>query len=189
MSGEGNVESYRYEWELREAQRFLTNDVLVSVKIRPIEAVGSLSNRYVYHQEYAEIIEFISQYKKKWDGSVNRGNAIIVDVGGSDVIFVEHETGPEIVFYLHLAREAAIATGATAIAAQQVVKLINMVCEIIRKHAHAKNSGENSERYYGAGALSVEMRLKETGKILKQVVITSKAAGKVVDSLSEIIAE
>jgi hypothetical protein len=106
---------------------------------------------------------------------------------GHKFVFVYHETGPEIIFVLDLVKEAAIATGAVAVAASQIIKLVNTICGIINKAADAKNKHEPSDRYYGAGAVSIEKRLSQGAKIVKQIKVTSVSMEDAVSRVQDLI--
>lgn len=179
-------EDHRFEKKLEEASRYLmaSPDEIVSFKIRPIEDEGVRHDRYVYPVEYEQIKQLLARYKLLEEGYVSGGEALLYETeDGHKLLFVSHETGPEIIV---LIRDVAVTVGAAAVAGQHLVKLINLICEIIRKEADSKNRGKKSGRYYGAKAISLEKRLSTGAKILKQLKITADASTKAINSLKEL---
>jgi hypothetical protein len=190
MSNENFVNDYMYEMKLDEASGFLNQDPqnLISIKIRPIEDEGQWKNRYVYPGEYEEIYHVLSTFTKLQQGYVSRGKATLYESSdGTRFVFVEHETGPEIIFVLDVIKNICMTIITAAVAVNQLLKLINTICHVIRKEANSKNKGEESCRYYGAKAISIEKRLSEGAKMIRQVKITANAGDKFIDSVHELL--
>jgi hypothetical protein len=88
------------------------------------------------------------------EGWVSRGKAIRYQSGhGEDFVFVEHETGPEIVFLM----------SASAIMGGLVAWIAQTLLEAIQKH------DQTGERFYKAGAVGIESRTEAGGTRLVTV--------------------
>jgi len=175
-----NVPARYYEMALDEARSLLSpsDDPLVSIKVRPIEkwpidSPSDFHNRYVYPTEYSELEPFLSRFTAKRRGNVSRGKATAF-TGGTDeeFLFVEHETGPELVLYL------GVLTAGLSLA-KAVVDLIAIIIKTINDSNAAKKEGKPSGRYYEANAISIEERTPTHAKIVK--VISLPLSDKEVD--------
>jgi hypothetical protein len=98
---------------------------------------------------------------------------------GQSCLYVEHETGPELI--LHQIALVAGAVGATAFAANQVVKLINNLCQIMRGKVGPARDGNG--RFV---SVSVEKRLRTTQKIVRHIEKTAKATEKAIHSVQDL---
>jgi hypothetical protein len=190
MSEQQFMPQWQYEVQLTEASRMLlTNaDKLVSIKIRPIEDIGTWYDRYVSPSEYKEIEKIFVDFQQLAQGFVNYGKARAFRFGDNEeFLFVEHESGPEIILSLDIVQHAALALGAGTLAGRQILKLVNDICKIINKEAHKKNKGEQSDRYYGAKAITIEKRLRTGSKILKQIRVAADTGKDFISKISELM--
>lgn len=177
MSDQLLPQEYDFGPKMAEASALLgvQPDEVVSIKLRPIQTVGTLDQNYLTSSDYDTIDQEIklSGVSVSHIGYVLDGNAFqLLLPDGRSVLYVQHETGPEIIMVLGI-----ITAGAAA--ANQLIQLINTVCGIISK-AH-RSTGASS------GAISIEQRLTKTQKIIKQVGETAEAGKKFVDSLTQLL--
>jgi hypothetical protein len=94
-------------------------------------------------------------------------------------MYVEHESGPEVIF--HMITVGAVAVGATAVAANQVLKLINNICKAVRQSQ--SKSRDARGRF---AATSVEKRLAKGQKLIRQIGNATKAGEKAIKSVEEL---
>ena len=86
-------------------------DELVSFKIRPIpkwpvDSPDQIHNAHVYPNEYSTIYNWLSRFPKTAEGIVNGKATGFKPDGENEVLFVEHESGPEVILYLGVATAA-----------------------------------------------------------------------------------
>ncbi|MFL6519908.1 MAG: hypothetical protein ACJ8NS_06780 [Chthoniobacterales bacterium] len=175
-----NVPARYYEMALDEARSLLSpsDEPLISIKIRPIDkwpiaSPSDFRNRYVYPSEYSQLEIFLSRFTAERRGDVSRGKAIAFTAGsGQEFLFVEHETGPEIVLYL------GVITAGLGLA-KAVIDLVAIIIKTINDSNAAKKAGKASGRHYEANAISIEERTATHARIVK--VISLPIADKEVD--------
>jgi len=162
-----------YEMNLEEARLFLEPRMgeLVSFKLRPIAEWSSDSNtgfenRYVYPEEYERIYKLLETYKANGNGEVAQGQATAYVGAAGDFLFVQHETGPEIVLY--------IGDGAGMALAKSVVDLITAIIKTISKSNDKRKTGKKVGRLQEAHSIVIEERTKKGARILKIVPLPLK---------------
>lgn len=137
-----------FEMKLAEARSLLgyPGVELVSIKLRPTDAIGSDSAAYAYPSDYRDLAGFLDQFPEVKQGWVSGGKASVYSApDGTRFVTSEHESGPEIV----VAVTAGAALGAI------LVSIVREFARIVQKNDVAK------ERYYRAGAISVEKRSED----------------------------
>lgn len=167
---EKNIPAHYYEMALNEANKLLgqTTDDLVSIKVRPLAelphaTIEEMNNAYVYNSEYQNILNYLAKEKLIKEGYVSRGKAYMYSIGpNEEFVFVEHETGPEIVAGL------ALMTASLSLA-KTVVELVLYVIKAVDEENKKKQQGQSSGRYYGAKAISIEKRTKSGAKIITTI--------------------
>lgn len=158
-----HVPDYYYEMALEEADSLLQlsprGDSPLSIKVRPIkkwpmQSKGEFANAYVYPFEYASVNRALQKAPlvKCCTGMVGRGRAKEYRVPASgSFLFVEHESGPEIVAYLSLENAAKSLVG-------EVVLLIKQVMAAVNDGNETKKQQSDCSRYHEAAAISIEAR-------------------------------
>lgn len=165
-----NLNSYgnNYEHNLLNATEYLKGQAgsLVSIKVRPIDKMpvsdqDEFWDAYVYSDEYQNINAFLAKNQFVGTGSVNYGQtAHCANLQGEEFLFVEHETGPEIIASLALIT-ASLTLG------KSIIEMITAIIKTINDSNEKKKKGEPSGRYHEAKAISVEKRTEKETKILK----------------------
>lgn len=172
-----SVPSYYYEMALGEAAGLLgaSAPTLTSLKVRPvakwpIERDEDFHNAYVYPSEYALIYKAIdaSQLRRLSEGHVSQGKAIALGTPAGDrLVFVEHETGPEIV--------AALALAAASVSLlKEVVSLVREILKGVNEKNEAKRKGASADRYYQAAAISIEERTPGSSRLIRVIPLPLK---------------
>jgi hypothetical protein len=181
----------RFDEKFAEASSLLgaDPDEIVSIKVRPTHVAGEFTdaNAHVYPDEYAEIFEHLAGFQQVRTGYAMSGKYRLIRLeSGILVLFVEHETGPEIVFVLDVIRDGAIAAGAAATAGIQIVKLINLIRDAVVGGTAKKAKGKPCQRYYAAEKISLEKRLKAGTKLLKEVSALMDRGQKLVEKIEDL---
>jgi hypothetical protein len=181
-----------FDVRLKEAAGLLGRPIhgLVSLKIRPIKDVGSFDTSYLSPSDYTVInraLAMSSLRRIKSLGFVCHGEAALYELeNGDKILYVEHESGPEIILdaqaILHAIAMGAGAVGAVALAANQLVALVNNICKMLQKAPSKKR--DSSGRFV---ATSIEKRLARGQKLIKQIGKTAKASEKAIKSIEELI--
>ncbi|WP_439400605.1 hypothetical protein ACNJYA_20150 [Bradyrhizobium sp. DASA03068] len=173
-----------FEDRLRDAGRILhfRPEELFSIKIRPLfeDEGGRWCNVYL-SPEYEDINKTfgLSSVPATRHGYGCQGVVWICELGdGHRCLYVEHETGPEII--LHDITMVASAAGATLFAANQALRLINNTCKLMREKTPPR---DKKGRFVSA---SIEKRLANTQKIIRLIERTAKATEKAVRSIEEL---
>jgi hypothetical protein len=190
MPGDDPLNTFNDERSLTEARQFieLTQDELVIIKIRPVQKVGTFNNAWMSDGEYKDIYAALDKYNVIREGNSSEGKVKLIELSpGNTLLFVKHEHGPELIFALDLITHAAKATGAVAAAGTAIIGLINAICRIINKDAHARNSEQPSNRITPAEGISLEKHLVKGAKALKQLKIVSDSIGVVVTKISDLM--
>lgn len=165
---ERKVPLHYYEMALAEAAELLGSPAATSLKIRPvanwpIERDDEFSNAYVYPAEYALLYKWLaaSPLEKVREGRVSSGKAVSLRTPAGDrLVFVEHETGPEIVAAL------ALATASVGLV-KEVVGLVKEILKNINEKNEAKKAGASNARYHQAAAISIEERTSTSNRIIR----------------------
>ena len=145
---------------------------VVSFKIRPIpkwpvDSPTQIHDAYVYPNEYSAIYEWLSRFPKTTEGFIN-GKAIGINADGrNQLLFVEHESGPEIILYL------GVATAALGLA-KSVVDLVTTIIKIVSQANEAKKAGTDAGRYYEAAAITIEKRTSKETTTIKVITLPIK---------------
>jgi hypothetical protein len=168
-----------YEMALEEARPLLgeIDERLVSLKIRPIqkwpiESDDQFHTAYVYRDEYAMVHRWLSasSLNQVQKGRVSRGPAITLrSMAGDNFVFVEHETGPEIIMTLTLVT-------ASLGLIKEVVGLVKEILKSINEKNEAKRRGEEVRRHYEASAISIEVRTSDSSRVINIIPLPIKAA-------------
>ncbi len=179
----------RMEERLTEAAQILgvpVSDVF-SIKLRPVKALGGVDTDYLWPSDYDVIkqsLEMSSARTLKELGYVCNGKTTLCELdGGYKILFIEHESGPEVI--LHSIMEYAGAASAVLFAANQAVTLVNNV----RKMIDASRTARPRDKSGRFVATSIEKRLKNAQKIIKQVEKTAKASEKAIESVEELFGD
>lgn len=156
---------------------------LVSIKIRPIEDVGDVKTDFLSVADYKFIDEAFSEagVKPIKPNNLHNTPGLYELKGGQKIVYLRHESGPEIILALGLLIKLAGAVGSFAVAARQVVLLINSL------NGRVSAAPSNVARKGSAGATSLEKRLNTGQKVLKQFAGTVKAAGEAIKSVQELV--
>jgi hypothetical protein len=183
----------RFDERFRDAARILGVDAedLVAVKVRPIQSAGGFedANAYVYPDEYAVVYEGMAHLQVDEPRRGLDGVYRTLELpDGVRILFVEHETGPEIIFVLALLTKAATAIGVSATAGLQILKLINAVKDAVERNNKRKERGEKVLRHYTSEGISIEKRLCSGARILKRVSTAASEGKKIVKDIQELIA-
>jgi hypothetical protein len=171
---------------LAEAGRILRlpPDELFSIKVSPFEEVNEgTRNFYLSTRDYQLLEEALSasSVAAKKLGPACHGMVWLCDLGeGIQCLYVEHETGPEVI--MHMIALGAGTVAATALAANQVISLINNICKLLRSVNRRERDGKG--RFMGA---SIEKRLSKTQRVIRQVSGTAKAAEKAIENIDELL--
>jgi hypothetical protein len=186
MAGPTFMPQWQYETLSQKEGRILgvSADDLVSIKLRPIESVGVWHDRYVYGEEYRQIGELLSSFPLV---SSEENKAVYQLPDGNRFIYATHENGPEIIFVADIIQHYAIATGASALALRQLLKLVNDIYGILNKEAQKQREGKPSDRHHQAGAVSIESRTTRSAKILKQIGVAAEQTGKAISKITDLL--
>ncbi len=157
-----------YDMSLEEARLLLEPRMgeLVSFKLRPIaewssESAAGFENRYVYPEEYSRIYKLLEACKVNGNGEVARGHATAYEGEAGGFLFVEHETGPEIVLYM--------GDGTGMGLAKSVVDLMTAVIKTISKSNEEKKAGKQVGRLCETHSIVIEERTRKGARILQIV--------------------
>lgn len=160
-----------YDQQLEELSKVFeaAPDEVVSLKIRPIRVnLNKYENAYASGWDSKDFREYLDENKANF-GKVETDNssALIETKTGEKIIYIEHETGPELVFEtIKVAAEFATV----------IIELVLTIIEISKKNDdkhHKKEQGKNRIQ-----AISIEKRKK--GKKVKIIkIITIEDADKV----------
>lgn len=179
---------YNFDLRLQEAAGLLhaSERDVVSVKFRPITKLGTFEQTYLGSNDYDVInqalreagLHLINQVPSAMGGNTT----VHAFDDGYQIIYVEHESGPEI--FLHDLTLVMGAVGSTALAASQVLNLFNQIVKKFQKAPVAQRDA--SGRFI---ATSIEKRTARGQKVIKQVENTSKAISKAVKKIEEILGD
>jgi hypothetical protein len=177
----------RFDSRLDAASEFLSvpPDKLVSIKIRPIVDAGDVQTEYLFPSDYMKFIDAAladSQVKVPGGITERHGVPFLCKLpSGQKFVYIKHESGPEIIFLIDLLQHTAVATGAIALAATQIVVLVNKLNQRVRTAPSKKERGVNP-----VGASSIEARVKTGQKVLKQISKTADAVGDAIKSVNDL---
>lgn len=185
-----NMLENRFHTNLVDASILLDriDDELISLKIRPINLnpvndEEDFYDAYVYPSEYEDIRYFLKQEKCIKEGQVNYGlTKRYSNDSNEDYLFVEHETGPEIITNL------ALLTASLTLA-KSVVDLIITIIKSVNESNEKKKKGTEVGRYYEAKAISIEKRTQNETKILKIIQLPVKGDELSIDELKKMLDE
>jgi hypothetical protein len=168
----------------------LPAEELFSIKLRPLieRQNGEEANLYLSPSEYEPMEQAVkaSVPARKY-GNACQGTVWVCKLdGGMPCLFVEHETGPEIICHEIILIAGAVtstagAVAASAIAANQVVKLVNNIAKALRGSGGRQRDSKG--RFI---AVSVEKRLATTQRIVRQIGKTAKATEKAIENIKEL---
>ncbi|OKS84555.1 hypothetical protein [Mucilaginibacter polytrichastri] len=163
-----NSTENRYETNLLNTSNLMAAGTaqLVSIKIRPIDSLphsdeDEFCDAYVYPDEYQNFRDFLSAERLIATGLVNQGQTVrYANVNGEDYLFVEHETGPEIIAAL------ALITSSLTLG-KSIVDLITTIIKTVSESGEKKRKGEPSGRYQAAKAITIENVRRRKPKSLR----------------------
>jgi hypothetical protein len=171
-----SIETDRNDRTLSQAAQVLNfiDDDVFSIKIRPstqnsIADVERVSNAYVYPNEYKEIYHYLKPVETNYEGYVNGQAKKYVLNQNEEFLFIEHETGPEIITTL-----ALIAASIPLLTA--IVELTNTIIKTVSESNEKKKKGKESGRYYEAKTIVIEIRKKKKVKIIKVISLPVNSA-------------
>jgi hypothetical protein len=174
----------QFDERLRTASRFLRAPAerLISIKARPIRAVGGYATDYMSQSDYDIInaafndptIKLVKD--AKW--ACNGKTRVYELDGGVKIVYVEHESGPEIIFHDIILVSGAI--GSTAFAANQLLNLFNKLCKMVQgRHSRRDAKGRFAP-------VSAEKRTKGAQQLIRQIGKTARSVGKAVKSIEDL---
>lgn len=159
-----------YEMALDEAHTLLSpqEGELVSIKVRPIEhwpinEAHHFTNAYLYPTEYKAAFRVLKRAKLRAtrEGSISRGRGTVYATqDGSEFLFVQHETGPEIIAYVGLAT-------ASVTLVTSIIQLITEILKKVNENNEAVKRGKFKERPKEIAAISIEERRAGQARIIK----------------------
>ncbi|SAK95614.1 hypothetical protein AWB79_07250 [Caballeronia hypogeia] len=159
----------------------LLDDELVSIKLRPVDEEVGASDRYVYKAEYDDLYAYLNE---TFGEPLVKGVTVRHGFGfasvyrlpsGEHILFVEHETGPELIAYLHTIRDVLNAASGAAIALGTFVTTVNQVAHIIRKSIDDYNREPSKRRYYSARKIKVSRRTLQEERELRHIEVETDA--------------
>jgi hypothetical protein len=171
---------YNFDTRLMEASVLLgiPPDELVSIKIRPIQAVGGVDNDLLNPTlDYAYIDGKLAAFTgKKPVMPVPHDKPELCELkqGHVPLVYVRHESGPEIIIAITL---IAKAIGAGAVAGIAVIKFINELNRAIGTAPTKKGKKVPT---------SIESRMKKGEKVLKQIADMARAAEDAISNVTEL---
>lgn len=185
---DGVVPQHYYEMALAEAATLFPGapSELTSIKIRPLSkwplsSDSDFHNAYVYPVEYRDLYSWLHAdgWSESGKGTVSRGKATLYTKsnGAQQIVFVEHETGPEIVACLVLA--AAVVS-----LVKEIVVLVREALITINDRNNEKKAGATDGRYYEAAAVSIEERTKDYTRIVTIVPLPLDPTALTVEQLT-----
>lgn len=158
-----------------------TADDLISIKVRPLLDFQTEQQEYIGGDAYNELDELLLQTAKV--PPLLQQNFVPIQLSdGVTVVFVRHESGPEIIALFSIFQAAAAATGAAAIAGIAVIKLVNEIAALI-----ARPDPKKSARKSQTGGVRIEKRLRKTAKVVRKVQSTTKAIERAIDKVDDLI--
>jgi hypothetical protein len=164
------MEAGHYREALMEASRLLDKppENLVSLKVRPTDDasmdIAPWQNSYVYPSDYAAIEAHLvaARLPIKDLGPVLQGRGFNIRLTSqTEVLFVEHESGPEIIF----AWLAANKDGIDAVLS--IANILKIIFDVISASVKVKRDGAATERYYDASFAKIEARTVKGATVLQ----------------------
>jgi len=155
-------------------------DELVSIKIRPIKDVGGFETEYLGNRDYDEINKALKDVGLRiTDVDLGYGGiARLCELaGGQTCLYLEHESGPEVI--LHLLTMSAAAAGSSFFAVNQAIKLINALARFTRQKPRRNGKG----RFI---ATSIEKRAAKGLKVIRQIERVAKATERAIKNVEEL---
>ncbi|WP_046168002.1 hypothetical protein [Chromobacterium vaccinii] len=163
-----------------ESQDFATgDDKLVSLKLRPVENEVGPSDCYVYPAEYEEIYRYLNEtfglpIVDKTKVHHGYGLASVYKLpSGEHFLFVEHESGPELIAFLHTIRDVLTAGTEAVISLGAFLTAVNKVAHIIRTSIDEYNRKPSGRRHNGASAIKVERRTAVSTRAIRSIKVKS----------------
>jgi hypothetical protein len=176
----------RFDERLQKASAIIggTPAALISLKARPIREIDTYDTDYLSGSDYQGIeeafrhpdLEFIADLE--W---VCNGRTRLYEVkGGTRFLFVEHESGPELI--LHEIVLIAGAVSAVAFAANQVILLFNRISKALQGRYNKKERDEKG-RFL---PVSIEKRTKNGQKLIRQIGRTARSVERALKSVEDL---
>ena len=182
---------HNFEDRLATASTLLgiSSNELVSIKARPITSINSYDTDYLSYGEYDYLnILFkdpmIELLKAEKDAKLYE----LED--GSLIVYIEHESGPELIFQ-DIAYIAG-AVGGVAFAGNQIIILFNKLCNLLQRRSNASGRREMQPDIRDRDArgrflpVSVEKRTKNARKLIRQIGGTAHSIEKAINSFDEL---
>lgn len=138
----------------------------VSIKFRPTAKISGLSDRYVYSDEYKALAREFDLHPTDSTG-FNTPQAYTFR---DDIVFLEHETGPEIIAFIKDFGDAA----APFLSVIEIGALAAGVAGWLRRKIRKNCEEKNPERYYhDVRYLRIETRTIGSDGQLKEIISTT----------------
>jgi hypothetical protein len=152
-------------------------DELASIKIRPIVEVGSFDG--MYPSDYDGINEAFTEFRDVADvpHEYGWGARVCRFDKNCRCLYIQHESGPEIIIHLVVMGSAAAYTSLLAL--NQAIKLINNVAKLVRQKPKRGKDG----RFI---AVSIEKRTAKGIKVIRQIGRIAKTTERAVKSVEEL---
>lgn len=140
-------------------------DRLLSIKIRAVDNPTDYVTRYVYPAEYEDIYKFmdtqgtvVKSVDHYIQGLKSNNARVYRLLNGDYCLFVEHETGPELIAFFDSIRHVFQSGTGAVVAVTGFVRAVNELVRILNNSIdeHAKNP--TKRRHFEAGAIGVECR-------------------------------
>jgi hypothetical protein len=175
---------HNFSARLKQASRILgaSVDELVSIKIRPIAEAGEFETLYLGASDYDAINQSLANATLGVEelGPGYGGFARLCKLHENNAcLYIEHESGPEII--IHLITMSAGAAAASFFALNQAIKLINNLARFLRKRNPRR---DNRGKFIAA---SIEKRTSRGLKVIRQIGKTAKAAERAIKSIEELL--
>lgn len=152
---------------------------LASIKIRPIQEAGSFAGIDLHPSDYEEINEAFDEFRDVADVAHEYGWGARVCRFDKNCrcLYVQHESGPEVI--LHLVVMGAAATYTSLLALNQAIKLINNIAKLVRKRPKRGKDG----RFI---AVSIEKRTAKGVKVIRQIGRVAKTTERAIRNVEEL---
>jgi hypothetical protein len=154
---------------------------LVSIKLRPVWAGET---EPLWRSDYPTINKALEHSSLKFVKTFGfedryKGKTTLYEVSnGIRFLYVEHESGPEII--LHTISVDATAVAAVLVAANQFLTLVNRICRRFNK------APSRDGVFHKTSDVSIEARTLKWTKVLKEVSETAADAGKAIEKVEEL---
>ncbi|WP_157649755.1 hypothetical protein [Burkholderia ubonensis] len=156
---------------------------LISIKLR--------TDVFLYDEDYKDIYGYLSTIgtplSEKQSVFHGPGQATVYRLSNEIFcLFIQHETGPDLIVYLHSARDVLEAATPTVIALGAFLKAVNEIAKIILKTLAKHNANPSSDRYKSGVHLRPSLR-SENGEREIRTLTPQSSNQNAIQSIDEVI--